>query len=219
MPRKKPAVPPFRIHKASRQGYVTVHGRRTYLGRADDPETQQKYSRLIAEWAAGQGQPLAKPTDLALVEPVSRFRKHAETYHRKPDGRPMSTLSNYASAFRHLNKLYSDVAVSQFNRRSLKAVRQSMIEAGGTRGSVNKSVHPIRSVFRWGVAEGIVPQSVSAELQSIVGLRRGRCEVREGEDRRKREHPTGEGPQHRPHRRDRGAHHGPLTRDRTQGVP
>lgn len=181
MPRKKPDVPPFKVHKATGQGYVYIDGRRRYLGRHDTEEAKLDYARLIAEWTAGRGQPLDKPSDLTILELTARFWQHAEAYYRKPDGTPTSTLHNYGSALRHLKKLYARSTVSDFTPQALKAVRQSMIDAKWTRGTINKTVHLVRNVFRWGVAEGIVPQSVFAALQAVSGLRRGRCDAREGE--------------------------------------
>jgi hypothetical protein len=40
-------IPKFRIHKATRQGFVELSGKRIYLGRADRPATKQKYHQLI----------------------------------------------------------------------------------------------------------------------------------------------------------------------------
>ena len=51
---KSPRVPQFRHHKATGQGYVRLDGQFRYLGRYDDPETLQRYHRLIAEWMAGR---------------------------------------------------------------------------------------------------------------------------------------------------------------------
>ena len=36
-PKPPPKIPPFRIHKASGQGYVSLGGKRIYLGRHDQP--------------------------------------------------------------------------------------------------------------------------------------------------------------------------------------
>jgi len=52
---KPNVVPPFRVHKATGQGYVNLNGRRVYLGRADTPEAKQRYARVIAEWTANGG--------------------------------------------------------------------------------------------------------------------------------------------------------------------
>ena len=43
-------TPSLRLHKASRQGFVELNGRRVYLGRHDLPETRQRYHQVLAEW-------------------------------------------------------------------------------------------------------------------------------------------------------------------------
>ena len=46
---------------------------------------------------------------------------------------------------------------------------------------MNRRVRLVRSVFRWGVAEGLVPASVWEALRSVPGLRRGRSAARESQ--------------------------------------
>jgi len=70
---KPNVVPPFRVHKATGQGYVNLDGRRVYLGRADTPEAKQRYARALAEWLSGGEQPLDKPTDISIVELAARY--------------------------------------------------------------------------------------------------------------------------------------------------
>ncbi len=42
-------IPKLRLHKATKQGFVEIQGRRLYLGRHDLPETHERYARLIQE--------------------------------------------------------------------------------------------------------------------------------------------------------------------------
>ena len=51
---------------------------------------------------------------------------------------------------RPLKKLYGVTPISDFGPMALKAVRNAMVEAGWTRGFINKSVDRIRKFFRWG---------------------------------------------------------------------
>ena len=46
-------VPSLTLHKRTGQAYVRLNGRCHYLGKFGDPETQQKYHQVIAEWLAG----------------------------------------------------------------------------------------------------------------------------------------------------------------------
>ncbi len=40
-------IPSLRLHKPSNQGYVRLDGQMLYLGRYDEPQTQERYNRLI----------------------------------------------------------------------------------------------------------------------------------------------------------------------------
>ena len=139
MHRRNLDLPPFKVHKATGQGYVTIDGRRRFLGRRDTEAAKRSYAWVIAEWTAGRGQPLNKPPDLTIVELTARFWRCAEAYSRGPDGTRTSTFHNYASALRHLRKPYDDSPVSDSTPQALKPVRQSMIDANWTRGAINET--------------------------------------------------------------------------------
>jgi hypothetical protein len=66
--------------------FVILGGRRTYLGSYGSPESVEKYKRVVAEWDGGSGQVGPVAQDLTVVELLNRFRKHAETHYRNPDG-------------------------------------------------------------------------------------------------------------------------------------
>jgi len=56
-----------------------------------------------------------------------------------------------------------------------------MVEQGLSRGLVNHRIGRIKRVFKWAVAEELVPPSVHHALQAVTGLRYGRTEAREAE--------------------------------------
>ena len=71
--KKKPRTPKLCRHSTSGQGYVTLSGRRIYLGRHGRPETEQAYHRVVADWIAnGRRLPDPAPDDFRfeLVEGV-----------------------------------------------------------------------------------------------------------------------------------------------------
>src|SRR5690606_29722798 len=61
----------------------------------------------------------------------------------------------------------------------LKAVRQRMVDAGGSRAYVNRHVNRVRHLFRWAVSEELVEPAVLEGLRSVQGLQFGRTEARE----------------------------------------
>ena len=56
-----------------------------------------------------------------------------------------------------------------------------MIQRDWSRKSINRQIVRVRSVFRWGVAEGLVAAELIAALQALPGLREGERDVRESE--------------------------------------
>ena len=179
--KKASSVPPFRVHKAARQGYVVIDGRRAYLGRFDLPATKQRCDRLIAEWpAAGQSMPVS-PTEITIVDLAARIWEHVETNYGGPDGTRGGEVEQFATALRPLEELYGDTNAVEFGPLALKAVRERMIALDWCRSQVNKHVNRVRHLFKWAVENELLPPSVYHGLQAVSGLRRGRSGARESQ--------------------------------------
>ena len=56
-----------------------------------------------------------------------------------------------------------------------------MVKLRWCRKTVNKSVTRVRSIFKWGVSEELVPAEVLTRLASVTGLQRGRTEAHDPE--------------------------------------
>lgn len=181
MSRDPGSVPSFRIHKATGQGYVELAGKRIYLGRAELPETRQKYHAKVAEWlASGRSLPVA-PQLISVTELGNAFLKHALIYYRHADGSLTNEIRMIKDALRILIDLYGHLRAADFTPLSLQALRQEMIRRNWCRTNINRQVNRIRHVFKWGVANNMVPPSVFHGLQAVSGLKRGRSEARESE--------------------------------------
>lgn len=173
--------PKLRRHKASGRGYVELNGHRQYLGPFDAATTREAYHRLIAEWEANGRQTRPKMNDITIVELVALFWAHAKTLYRRANGTFTSELDNYRQALRPLKFLYGSMAVREFGPRALKAVRHKMIESGWSRKNINKQVSRLKTVFRWGTEEELVPAEIHHALLAVSGLRKGRSTARETE--------------------------------------
>ena len=174
-------VPSLRFHKASGQNYVVLSGKAVYLGKPEDPATEQRYHQAIAEWMAAGRQLAADPNVLTIKDLLSRFWLHAEQYYRTlTDGR-QKELEQFQLALRPLKELYADTPAAQFGPRSLKALRQKMIEMEWCRPYVNKQINRVRHVFKWAVSDELIPGSVMHALQALPGLKRGRSDAAEPE--------------------------------------
>lgn len=180
MPRLSHSNPKYRKHRASGQALVTIGGRDVYLGPHNSAASRREYDRLIAEWlATGRQGRAGADGDLLIVELCSRFWKHAQAYYT-PTGHP-GELGSFKLCLKQLRGLYADTQIAAFDPLALKAVRGEMVRSGWSRKYINRQIVRIRQVFKWGVAEGIVPAAVWQGLQAVSGLRAGKTDARETE--------------------------------------
>ena len=152
MPRpvSKPAY--FR-HHPSGQARVRIDGRDHYLGPIDSPKSLARYDELLDTWLRARS--LDRAT-LTVDELALRFLAHAKTYYvkavRQRDGeilkRPTGEVACVRAALRPLIRECGTVLAANFGPLKLKAVRESMIQAGAKRKSINKHVQRIRLAFR-----------------------------------------------------------------------
>ncbi len=172
-------IPSFRRHKASKQGFVDLNGKRLYLGRYDSPEARQKYHRVIAEWLAAGRQLPTNPTTITVNELLARFWLHARTYYVTADGKPTCEINNLKQALRPVKKLYGEAKAVDFGPLALRVVRQHMVDKGLCRTNINKAVGRVKMVFKWAASLELIPPAVYHGLQAVSGLRRGRSAARE----------------------------------------
>lgn len=180
MPRTTPRTPAYRRHKPSGQAVVTLNGRDHYLGPYGTKTSHNEYDRLIAEWLAGGRRLGGQGTcDLAVVELINDYRKHAETYYRRPDGSPGDEVKSIRLAMLALRRLYGRTPAAEFGPRALKAVREAMIRDGWCRGYVNQQVGRVKRMFKWAVENEVVPPSLYHALEAVAGLKKDRTPARE----------------------------------------
>jgi hypothetical protein len=82
-------------------------------------------------------------------------------------------------ALRLLRRAYGTTPAASFGPVALKSVRKAMIDSGLARNTVNARVGKIRRMFKWAVADELVPPAVLQGLQSVGGLRSDRGGVKE----------------------------------------
>jgi integrase len=185
MPRHLNKSPSYRHHRASGQAIVTIDGKDYYLGPWKSKASQAEYDRIIGEWLAG-GRSLclaagAAPDDLAIAEVIDRFWMHAETYYRHADGTPTSEVANFRPCLAILNRLHGPTLARDFGPLALQSLRAKMIEKGWCRRVINRATDRVKMVFKWAVAKELIPPSVYQALQTVAGLRMGRCAARESD--------------------------------------
>jgi integrase len=116
---------------------------------------------------------------ITVAELMLAFWRHVESYYRHPDGTPTNEPNNYKYSLRPLRLLYADIPADQFTPLKLKAVRQTMIDAGLARGVINSRVSRIVRMFRWAVAEELLPETVHRALAALPALKKGRTSAHE----------------------------------------
>lgn len=179
-------VPAYCLHRASGRAVVRVFGRDVYLGQYGSPESHEAYEREITRWRAAKQQAannrddkvLAAGFNLTINETLARYRTFAEEFYSK-DGKPTSELADMKYALRPLRILFGETLARDFGPLKLKEVRESMIDAGLSRGVVNRRVNRIRRFFKWAVAEELVPPMVCEGLRAVQGLKFGRTRAPE----------------------------------------
>jgi hypothetical protein len=180
--RKK--IPAYRLHKASGQARVIIDRKHVYLGVFGSAQSHEKYARLIAEYFRPGATPTPPSTnggfpDLSVNELLMRYLEFAMSYYVK-NGRPTGEVSNLKDSMRPLRALYSHSLVKDFGPKALQAVRQYMIDTEKlSRRVINNRIDRIRRIFKWGVAEELIPPSVHEGLRAVSGLRFGRCHPRQ----------------------------------------
>jgi len=180
-------IPKYRHHKGSGQALVQIDGTRIYLGKYGTAESREKFRRTIAEWLNSKPQ-VSHPTPngqtatgVSINELILAYWQHAESYYVK-DGKPTKELECMRDALWPLRHLYGNMAAADFGPKSLKVVRQFMIdEQDLSRGVVNHRISRLKRVFKWAVAEELVSSTVYHGLQAVSGLRFGRTKARETE--------------------------------------
>lgn len=180
MPRLAKAFPKYRrkIKSSGPQAVVTLNGKDHYLGPYGSQASKLFYDRLIAEWlVAGRQSPSTAATTLTVEELIARYWEHAQEFYRRADGTPTPTASNMKPILRVIRRMYGDTDAEEFGPIALKAVRLRFVEMGHSRRTVNDYVDRIKHMFRWGVSEELVDESVVRRLDTVAGLRKGKTEA------------------------------------------
>lgn len=172
MSARPPRTPSYRHHKPSGQAVVTLNGRDVYLGAYDSRESRAEYDRVVAEWLAN-GRHLPGEDDITIAELVARYAEHVRGQYRsdEPD--------KIGQAIRPVRIRYGTLPAREFSPLKLKTIRQELIARDLVRSQINKRVRRIVGMFRWAVAEELIPVAVHQSLKAVDGLRKGRANVRE----------------------------------------
>ena len=159
--------------------YVRLDKKRFYLGVYGSPESRQRYQRLITEFAEHGtiNGPEVRDT-ITVAEVADQYMFFARQYYQR-DGQVTAEPANIALALRWLIGLYGKAPARKFGPRALRAVRDQLVAKHCARTYINHQMERIKRMFKWAVAEELVPPSVYQGLQALPGLRHGRTQAPE----------------------------------------
>jgi integrase len=181
---RPPHVPSYCLHRATRQAYVKVGGKVTYLGVYGTEASLTAYTAVVADVLKGRAVTPRKPAIgdrrrvVTVREVCDRFTDYAKLYYRK-GGEPTTEVAIVAAACRHATAHFGDLPAESFGPLALKAVRDHLVEAKLARSTINGFIARIRRAFRWAAGEELISASVPTALATVPGLRAGRTTARE----------------------------------------
>ena len=172
MPRKKSIVPIPRLHKASGQAYICIDGKDVYLGKWKSPEAEQEYKRLVLEQHLTG---TLKKNEVVINVLIAKYLEFVETDFKSRWEQVDGRIKRVTVALRPLAALYGTHRVEQFGPLALKAVREEMVRSGRLcRNTINERIQAIREVFRWGVENELVQETIHRALMAVKPLEAGR---------------------------------------------
>ena len=182
MPRKK-RIPSLRHHKARNLAVVRLNGKDIYLGPWGSSIAQGEYDRIIAEWlSSSRVLPSASAeSDITNTELVAKYWDFCRTYYNDEDN-PRGCMARLKPVLRGFRQLYGRQLSREFGPVKLKAFRESLINKGQCRTSINANINRLRGMFRWGASEELIDVSIYRALETVQGLRKGRTKAREGKE-------------------------------------
>jgi integrase len=157
---------------------VTLGGRDVYLGKWNSKASRAEYDRFIGEWLAGGRCRPMTDDGVTVAELALGYWRHAKTYYVK-NGKPSGWQAHIRLMLRIVRQSYGHTPAADFGPLALKALRQKLIDAGHSRGYINKLIGIVKRMFKWAVAEELVPANVYHGLSAVEGLRKGRTTARE----------------------------------------
>lgn len=163
---------------------MTINGKDHYLGPHGTKASHLEYDRLINQWlVTGRDERFGVPDEelgeITVAELINRFRKHCEKRYRRDDGTPTGSIETIKAIMKRLRKRYGDCAVSDFRPLALKEFIKSMVDDDCSRTYINMAIGKIKQMFRWGVSEEIVDESVVRRRESVRGESIGSSDARE----------------------------------------
>ena len=173
MPRLKNRPP--KLSKDKNYAIVYCNGVRLSMGKWGTPEAEKNYRRFLAEWAQSNQSASRKVGHKTSVGELSAAYLDFAEVEKEP-----KAYGHIKTAIAFVVGPYSEIDTDRFGPKALAAVQKEMEMSGRfSRGYVNDLVGWVRSAFRWGVGQEMVPAEVETALKYVAPLRKGKTTARE----------------------------------------
>ena len=176
------SAPVLKRHRSTGHAYARFEGQQFWFGNFDEAEAHIRFATFLARWEAN-GRTIPdegnESDGVTVQELVALYLRHAEVYYRRLDGTQTHEVVNVRQTVRPLLKLYSQLPAAEFRMRTLKQLREEMIDSGLARLTDNNRIGRVVRIFGWGVEEEFVPPEVFGALRALKSLKRGRSRAPE----------------------------------------
>lgn len=183
------SAPKYRLHKPSQNAVVTINGKNHYLGKYGTDESHELYRRKITEsWgqsvttiATAETVTVKTSLGITISEIAVLYAKHCKAYYRK-NGEPTSEWTVCKLVLKRLRSIYGSLVAKEFGPLKYQAFRQSYIDDGLARTTINKYCWHVQKMFQHAGRNELVPMSFYRDLEGVGNLLDGRSAARETDD-------------------------------------
>jgi integrase len=173
------SLPKYCLHRNSGQAYVSLGGKSIYLGKYGTEESRVKYNETVGRWVANgrkiQEVVSGSPT-IGFV--LDKYFDHATIYYRKR-GRSTSEIRHIRTVSSRFRRLYGSEIASEYTPSRHKTLRQSWVQSGLSRVTVNRYARTVLRILSWAVENEYLDGTVVHSIREVAPLPKGRSEARE----------------------------------------
>jgi hypothetical protein len=183
-------IPSLRLHKASGQAVVTVRRRDIYCGKYGSPEADRAYRQILASLVANgpetvglqprsasrSGSARGTVHQLTVNELLLAYDDHAQSKYPPPS----REIESIRPVIRNVRELFGDKPAEDFGPLDLRAVRQTWIDAGLARPTINKKTDRVVRIWDFAQEFELLPTECLGRLKTVRGLRQGESSAKEG---------------------------------------
>lgn len=171
--------PKYRKQVKRDRGFVEFNGRRHYLPGPFKSDVSLAAYRAFLRQHGFLNAPAPEGAPRHVVGLINAFMDWAETVY--PLG-PRSEYMNCKVALnKHLHSLDAKTLVVDYTPARLKELQKHLSHRKLKRGYINGVCARVKRMFKWGVGEGLVPETTYNALALVPGVRKGRTAAVESE--------------------------------------